>query len=91
MAKRYGSLKDVLELPWSFLIDLYMTVTDKAIEYDIRWEAYINNPFRDKSFSDYLIETGYTDSGNQKEKKESIPVEQVMAEARELSKQFRRE
>ncbi|MBE7096569.1 hypothetical protein [Bacillus cereus] len=90
MAKRYGSLKDVLELPWSFLIDLYMTVTDKAIEYDMRWDAYINNPFRDKSFSDYLIETGYCDRSNQK-KKESLPVEQVMANARELSKQFRRE
>ncbi|ATI60378.1 hypothetical protein COE01_17815 [Bacillus thuringiensis] len=90
MAKRYGSLKDVLELPWSFLIDLYMTVTDKAIEYDMRWDAYINNPFRDKSFSDYLIETGYRDRGN-KYKKETIPVEQVMKNARELSKQFRRE
>ncbi|MFK4363293.1 hypothetical protein ABH963_000047 [Bacillus sp. RC55] len=89
MAKRYGSLKDVLELPWSFLIDLYMTVTDKAIEYDMRWDAYINNPFRDKSFSDYLVETGYTDGSNQKQK-ESLPVEQVMANARELSKQFRR-
>ncbi|MEK4913400.1 hypothetical protein [Bacillus sp. FSL E2-8887] len=90
MAKRYGSLKDVLELPWSFLIDLYMTVTDKAIEYDMRWDAYINNPFRDKSFSDYLVETGYHDGGNAK-KEETIPVEQVMSNARELSKQFRRE
>ncbi|WP_255295397.1 hypothetical protein [Bacillus thuringiensis] len=67
-----------------------MTVTDKAIEYDMRWDAYINNPFRDKSFSDYLIETGYRDRGN-KYKKETIPVEQVMKNARELSKQFRRE
>ncbi|WP_254909196.1 hypothetical protein [Bacillus thuringiensis] len=67
-----------------------MTVTDKAIEYDMRWDAYINNPFRDKSFSDYLVETGYYDGGNLK-KKESLPVEQVMANARELSKQFRRE
>lgn len=59
MAARYGSLEYIMTMPWRILVNLYSKATNKAIELDKRWEAYINNPFNEMSFSEYLEATAY--------------------------------
>ena len=59
MATRYGSLEYIMTMPWQILINLYSKATNKSIELERRWERYVNNPFIEMSFSEYLEATAY--------------------------------
>lgn len=67
MAARYGSLEYILKMPWVLLVELYSKATNKAIQLERRWEAYINNPFNESSFEEYLNATGYNKVQNNKQ------------------------
>ncbi|AXK19123.1 hypothetical protein [Bacillus sp. COPE52] len=84
MAARYGSLEYVLNMPWFVLVNLYGKATLPAIELKMRWEAYINNPFNEMSFSEYLSNTGYKGDEQKTEKLENLSAEEIMNEAKRL-------
>ncbi|PEZ66435.1 hypothetical protein CN372_05030 [Bacillus anthracis] len=74
MAARYGSLEYIMTMPWLILKNLYSKATHKSIELDKRWEAYINNPFNEMPFSEYLSATGYNKvQSNEQEQKIERP------------------
>lgn len=48
-----------MTMPWQILVNLYSKATNKAIEVERRWERYVNNPFIEMSFGEYLDATNY--------------------------------
>jgi len=74
MASRYGSLEYIMTMPWQILVNLYSKATNKAIEVERRWERYVNNPFIEISFSEYLDATDYNKvMDNEQERKIERP------------------
>lgn len=87
MATRYGSLEYIMTMPWGVLKNLYSKATNKAIELDRRWESYINNPFNEMSFSEYLDATAYNKVVNNEQEEK---IERPKMSAKEMVENAKR-